>query len=184
MRRKLLVVSLTVLAVVSFSLLYALMPASVVEKPQISQKSVIVSGFPADYYQRPIFSNVSIPSNALSVTVDISMSVTNFDNGTPVQPSSVIVGLFSGNATSWGIQKAGYYQPSLGYYEIRVSPLSYSIKTPVINPNGTLNLTSYTYDNFTFRGKTFSVGVDVSLNYLVELCSIHWVEMKYTYARF
>lgn len=184
MQHKIAVILVTVLAIVSFSLLYAFTPISVTENPPIIQKSVTVSGFPSGPISIPTFSNITIPSNALSVTVDISLNATNFGNGTAINPSRLIVGLFQVNGTTWGIEKAGYYQPSLGYYEIIVNPMSYSIKSPVTNPNGSINLTRFTYDNYTFRGKTLSVGIDPTLNYQLEVCSVHWVEMKYTYQRF
>ncbi len=177
MRRKVVIASFVVLLLVSSSLIYVFTPVTVVEKPPLLHKTVVVSGLPVVPGQFPMFANVSIPSNVLSVKVYISMNTTYFINGTSFNPSRVIVGLFLGNNTSWGIKKAGYYQPSLGCYEIIVSPLSYSIKMPSLNPNGSF------YDNFTFRGKTFFVGIDPTLNYQLELCSINWVKMKYTHSR-
>lgn len=178
--KKILIFVVVVVLALSFTL-YGFYPITVVKNIPVQNWFVKSMGVPGS--SLPVFSNVTIPSNAMSVSVYVSMN-TVYPNGTKVNPDRIIVGLFAVNGSSWGIKKAGYYNPSEGFYEIIVSPLIFKTKYPATNPNGSLNLSKFQYYNYTYLGKTFGIAIDLSLNYQIEYSTINWIKLVYSYKRF
>ena len=161
--------------------LYGYYPVTVTKNLPVTKEQVILNN---SLRSRPVyFSNVTIPKNVISVEIDVSMN-SSYVYGGAADPSYIMIGLFTVNNSTNGLQRAGFYQPSRGYYEILITHMSYSMKEPFFNPNGSLNTSKFVYDNYTFLGKSYRIGIDPSLSYESTQSTINWVKIIYKYKRF
>ncbi len=170
-------------SIAAFTGLYRFFPVTAHENIPAFSRDVTVIQYTNDS-NAPFFANLTIPGTASSVHIDMSLNITYYGVGTSVQPSSVIVGIFSGNNTTYGLERAGFYQPSNGYYEIIIDPMSYSYEIPLFDHKNVSKIIGYDYVNYTFKGKSYNVGIDTTLDGPVLEVHVNWIQMFYTYTRY
>lgn len=164
-------------------IVYALTPATTQENITAYRQNITIIGsyFPSS--SGPFFSNVTIPADSISVQIDMSLNVTYYGNGTRIPPNSVIVGIFSGNHTSWDVERVGYYQPSRGYYEISINKMDVNFTVPLFDHNNSSRFIGNYHYNYTFSGKSYNVGIDPSLTSPMMLVKVNWIRLVYTHSR-
>lgn len=165
------------------AILYGYFPVRVAENISnyASDTTVIQSG---NIQSLAFFSNLTVPEDAISAQIDMSLNITYYGTDTAANSSSIIVGMFSGsNNNGWSIEKAGYYQTSKGYYEILLKPISYAYSVPLYSHSNSSKLIGYDNVTYTYKGKSYDIGIDPTLNGPILEVHVNWITLVYTYQR-